>query len=360
MNANFQFTRYLYEKEEVEIALLISILKRTDDALFWAFELSRSGYNIIPLLWKIYYDFYASINPGFEKYLSIKLKEKYLDDNTICLVIKNLMIRRHNIDVFIVRSIVKQFDIEVDEKPDLPRLLGSRDFLALGAVVLEYIKEDQLVYSYRISLEYFASIGIDINVVKMVDEFKKKGTHQRIAFLSAIIHHSSAAKQIKMGRNLYVRLEPDQVETLTMKYGSDLQTIVVPYKILPTVRIYDIDEDNHLSLFKLKRDTANIVEAYRDNWLFHASFSPLWKARLDQHNGSTRKAEVVFDDEENEERFYELFDLEPDEQKLDVQQKSIREIKVERSWLSFYKEHKNEGVVDVDDDTILEIHKITY
>jgi len=360
MNANFQFTRYLYEKEEVEIALLISILKKTDDALFWAFELSRSGYNIAPLLWKIYYDFYASINPGFEKYLSIKLKEEDLDDKTICLVIKNLMIRRHNIDVFIVRSIVKQFDIEVDEKPDLPRLLGSRDFLALGAVVLEYIKEDQLVDSYRISLEYFASIGIEMNVVKMVDEFKRKGTHRRIAFLSAIIHHSSVAKQIKMGRNLYVRLEPQQIESLTIKYGCDLHTTIAPCKILQSACLYDIDEDNHLSLFKLKRETADIVKVYRGNWLFHASFSPLWKARLVQHNGSIQNEEVIFDNEDDEERFYELFELEPDEQKLDVQQKSIREIKVERVWLSFYKEHKNEGVVDVDDDTILEIHKITY
>ena len=34
------FTRYLYLKDEVEIALLASLLNKKDDALFWAFELN--------------------------------------------------------------------------------------------------------------------------------------------------------------------------------------------------------------------------------------------------------------------------------------------------------------------------------
>ncbi len=43
MNEHFQFTRYMYEKSEVEIALIIAILNKTDDALFWAYELYYSG-----------------------------------------------------------------------------------------------------------------------------------------------------------------------------------------------------------------------------------------------------------------------------------------------------------------------------
>ena len=44
MNQHFQFTRYVYEESEVEIALIIAILNKTDDALFWAYELYYSGF----------------------------------------------------------------------------------------------------------------------------------------------------------------------------------------------------------------------------------------------------------------------------------------------------------------------------
>jgi hypothetical protein len=38
-NSGLVFTRYLYIKDEVKIALLISILNKSDDAIFWAYEL---------------------------------------------------------------------------------------------------------------------------------------------------------------------------------------------------------------------------------------------------------------------------------------------------------------------------------
>ena len=54
---SFIFTRYLYEKEEVEIHLLLSLLyKKQEDALFWAYELFYSGFEIhlLQYLLKIY------------------------------------------------------------------------------------------------------------------------------------------------------------------------------------------------------------------------------------------------------------------------------------------------------------------
>ena len=69
---HFIFTRYLYEKEEVELALTFALLnKKDDEALFWAYELYYSGFksDLIQLLWNIYYNFYASMNPAFQIYL---------------------------------------------------------------------------------------------------------------------------------------------------------------------------------------------------------------------------------------------------------------------------------------------------
>ena len=64
--------------------------------------------------------------------------------------------------------------------------------------------------------------------------------------------------------------------------------------------------------------------------------------------------------EDDEEKFNERFNLEPDEQKLEVQEKSTGKIKQERDWLSFYKEHKCEGIVDVDEELVTQIEKVAY
>ena len=76
-SSDLVFTRYLYIKEEVRIGLLVSILNKSDDAIFWGYELYHSGFKheFFNLIWKIYYDFFATLNPAFEVYLLKKHKE---------------------------------------------------------------------------------------------------------------------------------------------------------------------------------------------------------------------------------------------------------------------------------------------
>ena len=176
-------------------------------------------------------------------------------------------------------------------------------------------------------------------------------------FLAKVVHYFSVLKQVKMGRNLYIQIEDGQtIVYRTMETPNNGSA----YKVLPIVRTYGIDDDNYLSLFKLSRETTGPVEALRDNWLFHASFSPLWSSRIESRGGRVTKNEVIFDNEDDEEQFNELFNLEPDEQKLEVQEKSTGNFKQERGWVQFYREHKCEGIVDVDEELITQIQKISY
>ena len=64
-----------------------------------------------------------------------------------------------------------------------------------------------------------------------------------------------------------------------------------------------------------------------DNWLYWASFSPIWKARLDKHRGTVmhETREVVFDNEDDFESFHNWHDYEPDEQPLNVRNNWCRE-----------------------------------
>ena len=114
--SNIILTRYLYFKDEVKLALLISILNKSDDAIFWAYELYYSGFKIelYNYIWKIYYDFFATLNPSFELYLQKTLKD--LNDWTenaklVSTIIQDLIIRPFNTDVFFLRTICELFEV---------------------------------------------------------------------------------------------------------------------------------------------------------------------------------------------------------------------------------------------------------
>ena len=66
-NPEITFTRYLYLKDEVYLSLLVSILNKSDDAVFWAYEIYYSGLQeeLLDFIWKIYYVFFATLNQSF-------------------------------------------------------------------------------------------------------------------------------------------------------------------------------------------------------------------------------------------------------------------------------------------------------
>ena len=68
-------------------------------------------------------------------------------------------------------------------------------------------------------------------------------------------------------------------------------------------------------------------DLYREhvyNWLYYASFSPIWEQRIEEYNGviDDEKKTVSFSDE-NMEEFYELYGYDVDEQLKEVQDKMM-------------------------------------
>ena len=118
MTNEIHFTRYLYAKDEVKLSLAMCILnKNEEEAVFWAYELYYSGYKneLVDVFWTLYYDCYCSLNTSFEKYLQTKLKNNLdLDTdsaNYIAMIVNNFMIRPHNMDIFMLKQIVKMKQI---------------------------------------------------------------------------------------------------------------------------------------------------------------------------------------------------------------------------------------------------------
>ena len=124
MNAtsDIVFTRYLYIKDELRIALLVSILNKSNDAIFWGYELYYSGFKneLFELLWKIYYDFFATLNPAYEAYLLKKHKEYLKPDIQstqsliVSSIIQDLLFRPFNTDIFFLRNCCENFEIDIE------------------------------------------------------------------------------------------------------------------------------------------------------------------------------------------------------------------------------------------------------
>lgn len=379
MSKHFQFTRYMYEASEVEIALIIALLNKTDDALFWAYELYYSGCipQLITLLWKIYYDFYATLNASFEKYLYNKLKHGNIDAHILCSIINNLMIRPYTIDVFILRQLVKQLDSEVDENDQMNHLLHKEDFISLAYVILNATTPVVVVDTLSDVIVFFNRAGLSLNSTQEMNSYNKITSvlpfiNPLTILLSRAIHWFVLLKKRKVGKNLFVHTEPADIvmyETiladLTMQGNTSkypLLPILQARNILSQAAIYSIDQYNYLSLFKSKRETNNIVNAYYKHWEYYASFTPLWQRRIKKCNGviDHNSQSIIFEDEDDMEKFYIHYGLDAEEQPVRVQEKSIKPIIKEKDWSMFYYKHKQTGIVDVDNDYLNELESVEY
>jgi hypothetical protein len=382
-NSNIiQFTRYLYEKEEVKLSLMMCILnKKDEEAVFWAYELFYSGlsFELTELFLCIYYDFYAVLNPNFEKYLITKLKNQLQKDSIklgeekiISMIVNNFIIRPFSLDIFLLRMIIKNGNIEKSSFEDfsiakklLLCLLDNENYLKLSSFILNDIKENHLLDAVNIIIEYFIKNGVIVDSKKLQNEFllliKNNSPNIRVKLLSKILYFKAVLLNKKMGKNLYIHIDEEDVimyETIE----SDLNTNLPAYKILPIAALYPIDNYNYLSLFKLKRDEIDIKKAYYDNWLYHASFSPFWSERIMKYNGKIdmQNKKIIFENDDDLDVFYDEYNYEPDEQKKDVQNKSIQEIEHIRTWVSYYKENKKNSIIDISEIIITDLNKLEY
>jgi hypothetical protein len=382
--SNFIFTRYLYEKEEVKCALLINILnKKESESLFWAYELYYSGFanELIQFLWKIYYDFFSTLNPQFENYLLNKLQEKQLscDKKVLANIISSFLIRPFNMDVFMLDYFVK-----TNNKPDnlqnvdkfttttlkktFSSFLDSHDYFGIGFCILHICNDTQINTIIKLSIDYFSSFIENLDKKLITSKINKTVTknkyNKRIVILAKILTYYSMLSSLKMGKNIYNVVEDDDVENYeTVCVNLDCHKdkphakILPAYKILPNACQYFIDNLNCLSLFHLKRDKCDIVEAYLNNWLYYASFSPIWKERIIKYNGKINHEtkSIEFYDDDTYELFCEIFNYEPDEQKKDVQNKSIQKIEKKTTWDLLYESYSNNCLIDFQSSNMLDM-----
>ena len=369
------FTRYLYVKDEVRVALLVSILNKSDDAIFWAYELYYSGFKneLLGLIWKIYYDFFATLNPTFEQYLLKKhreILESELDqDRMVSSIIQDLLFRPFNTDVFMLRNISENFEIDIiyhHDTENITDIIELRQNLTQWVVNNDYRSISQWIFNvnnntinivdiYNICLNIFEENGLKLTKIKLAKDFissLKLNMNSNVILLSKIMCLFSKKEQLKKGKSIYINVEPEDIIPYETICGSDE---IKHYKILEKVSICGIDDLKHLSLFKLKRSKYNLQEKYWYNWEFHASFSPIWSKRITQFGGypNYTKQKIIFKEEPDDDlmqQFYNLYGLEPDEQIETVQ----RKIEKVHNWKWFNDQYKKNGLFDIYEEELEE------
>jgi hypothetical protein len=385
---NFIFTRYLYEKDEVKNTLLFAILKKNrEEAMFWACELFYSGFlqELVELMWKIYYDFYATLNPTFEKIL-LKIIENHLltekDEGIINTIIQYFVKLPFNVDTFILDQLIKnglekeyldKLSLFSEFKETFNTWLESSDYFNVALYILEDCKDSELddIMEYTI-LYFMENTDTDkSDIKKKINQINhlcsKNKYNKRKIILTRIMGFYSVKNNLTLGQKITtVVLKENNDKNFQYKTVSHDTQDGKPfaYKILRQECKYSIDSNNYLGLFHLKRDTNDIKEAYLNDWLYFASFSPIWKKRIYEFRGliDTFKKKVIFteDDYDNYELFHNKYNYEPDEQTKEVQNRSIQTIKSVRTWKSFYEENNTNCLIDLDSEYLSDIKKIYY
>ena len=94
-------------------------------------------------------------------------------------------------------------------------------------------------------------------------------------------------------------------------------------------------------------DIQELLSLQTVNWLYYASFSPLWEKRIISGGGiiDHDQEKVVEEEEEDLQSFYSVYGYEPDEQKLETQKKYSHLERVDQLSLSeFYSLFKKKTV----------------
>lgn len=377
-SSDLVFTRYLYIKEEVCIALLVSMLNKSDDAIFWAYELYYSGFKheFFNLIWKIYYDFFATLNPAFEVYLLKKHKE-WLNtngetddsqDKLVSSIIQDLLFRPFNSDMFLLRNICEKFDVDIsytkeitnidDLKDNMIQWVSNKDLRSIAQWILNLNNNKiKLVDIYDICLDIFNNLTKS----KLMKEFDyalsdlSLNINPNIILLSKIITLFSNSKK---GKNIYISVDPeDIIQYKTIVGNND----ILAYQILKKACICGIDDFKHLSLFKLARNKYNLQETYWYHWEYYASFSPIWLKRIKQFGGyrDYSNRQLLFVKKPDDillQEFYKLYGLEPDESPLDIQNKSIQPIEKIYDWKWFNNKYKKNGIFEIYEEELEEFN----
>lgn len=213
--------------------------------------------------------------------------------------------------------------------------------------------------------EIYEKLNPDLKafIDRMISEWSKCDSHDKDCNLGSIIYSLAlrdydivAFTKTKLSYNITndnpdIKDTPLCVCTMLPEHVEQYKTHIVStetgekaYKVLSTIQLYPIIKD-HNNLFdtQMPEDFKNIYHASLEIWLFYAARSPVWLQRIEEHNGTidNENMKVVFEDDEDEVKFCELWDYVQDELPSNIHELSLGTGKEKQLTMKqFCKRHK--------------------
>ena len=345
----FTLTRFLYIKDEVQLALVLSILEKKDESIFWAYEIyysSNKSNEIFDLLWKIYYDFFAILNPTFEMYFITKqikwIRDNETETNTntntkdviISMLVQDLLIRDSSTDAFVLRQLIPNFYKNknkniLDININLTNIIKTKNYNSImNYILLNELKNMDEIYETVLDILDPKRKKQLIRQFYKVQQYLPDLIDKKFILLVKIISLIEEKEKDNKKCSFYVQVKPEEISCYHLNnfvYNVNL------YQVLKNACKFPINNYTHFTLFDFQRNNLShnqLKEEYHNNWLFYASFSPIWKERLNsyQANVNVIDKKVEFQNDDLEEEFYNIYNYEPDEQPLEVKNKTIPEL----------------------------------
>jgi len=396
---SLQLTRYLYSRDEVECSLLCALLEKQEEkALFWGLELVYSGFDIFDLLFAIYYDFYYTLHPSFETYMGTVHKEWLAQEGPgachVANIIINLCFRASSTDIFFLRQVTKQFELDTGlssservfscVKDTYYGWLADQNFESIAQYILIECTVADLPSILTDTYDYFIWTGLTIrkNIVSSYPKRFKSGLTEarlRHMLLSRIVHMFVSISPPAKPQNIYLKFDEallasfQTIMDLSREKKEHIGLIRrvplfglpdkyadwhLPYKILPIACKHSVSSHSFIGLFRLRRNSGRKL---RDNWLYYAHSTPYWRKVLDSYGAlvSHSLLRVTFPTCQQEEDFFQTYGLEPDEQGLAIQECVVGGFP-DCNAVQFYETFNKNNIVPIYPDYLQELEHVDY
>lgn len=341
------FTRLLYPKDEVVFSIWYCFENKTsyDETLYWCYELYMSGFEeeTMQILFTMYFCYISFHNQGIitelnkiyldwknetehkekSKYVHVFLSKIYNEkySNLVYNFIQKYkeMTKVEKITLYkgkkpkwleeydesvrtFIHSVSKQNVKNTYHFLKIKEDKSTLELEKLELAVKQYMKNHNYEYVYSENLQSKLIIILS-NLFTMLTDCHTEQTKNNT------VHFDSINEDIKLD---------DFITNFNEYYPSKI------YKILREQRKYKTHtEKMNESEMSINKINKTWQQCYYDDWLYHASFSPLWEKRIQEYDGliDHTNQKVVLDDSEiyqNDntrfEEFYNHYNLEPDEQ----------------------------------------------
>ena len=288
-------TRFLYNYDEVKINLLLSLLTKKEfrEVIFWSSEIYCSGFEIWEYIWKIYYDFYALLLPS--KQIK-KNYEKFLKKADFQYILKTLFMLFHSkvsFDVFIVNNFYKVRKVSKNS-------MGMK--ISNMKKKMKFFIKNKLIKKFVINLKQSLQINKEETIKFIMEEFDNHNIDnhdidnhdiclfQKLFIISQQKAPETAPETAPEKAKPKIKLSKFQKMYALKLVMFSFEKQKLKYKILKKMRHFSISE--YTNCFKLEREKLDIKTIFRQNWEYHANFSPSWNKKIKLYNGKIKNKKI--------------------------------------------------------------------